>query len=271
MIETKEQVAAALARARVELDQALWELDKMPAFEPGAVAYAAHALNNYLTVIDGTTELISTELSSQPNPQVRLWVEGIKHASGMMGQLVAGLMSNATNLGGSQLRLEKVNLALLAERACYYYQRRATPKNIMLHCEASGGPVYVWADRVALAAILDNLLSNAVKYSPAGKPVRVAVAADSDTVVCTVTDEGPGLDGAAQAKLFQKGIRLGTVPTAGEPSTGYGLAVAKELVESLGGRIWCESTIGHGARFSFRVPRFREGPLAETGRTQPSS
>jgi signal transduction histidine kinase len=54
--------------------------------------------------------------------------------------------------------------------------------------------------------------------------------------------------------LFQRGVRLSPQPTGGEASNGYGLAVAKELINLVGGSIWCCSTPGHGACFAFRLP-----------------
>jgi signal transduction histidine kinase len=80
------------------------------------------------------------------------------------------------------------------------------------------------------------------------------VRRDQDSVICSVQDEGPGLSQEEQAQLFQRGVRLSPVPTGGEPSTGYGLAVAKELSERLHGAIWCVSAPGQGACFLFRLP-----------------
>ena len=79
------------------------------------------------------------------------------------------------------------------------------------------------------------------------------------SVVCSVSDDGPGLNEEDKAKLFQRGIKLSSVPTGGESSSGYGLAVAKELIDKLGGDLWCESTLGAGACFSFRLPAYQEG------------
>jgi signal transduction histidine kinase len=61
-----------------------------------------------------------------------------------------------------------------------------------------------------------------------------------------------------QAQLFQRGVRLSPVPTGGEPSSGFGLAVAKELMDQLGGTLWCSSVLTHGATFSARLPVARE-------------
>ena len=114
--------------------------------------------------------------------------------------------------------------------------------------------------------MLENLLSNAVKYSPSGKRIWVQLSAELDGVVCSVRDEGPGLSDEDQAKLFHRGAQLTPKPTGGESSTGYGFAVAKELIESLGGTIWCESVLGQGSCFSFRLPRYQEqlhGPVRD--------
>jgi signal transduction histidine kinase len=112
----------------------------------------------------------------------------------------------------------------------------------------------VWSDRVAVAAIIDNLLSNAVKYSPHRKSVKVHVDKIERDVLCSVQDEGPGLSMEDQARLFQRGVQLSAKPTGGEPSSGYGLAVTKELTEKLGGKISVDSSLGRGTCFSIRLP-----------------
>ncbi len=124
---------------------------------------------------------------------------------------------------------------------------------------APGPETFVWADAVATAVVLDNLMSNAVKYSPHGAEVRACVVSEPGHQVCSVRDQGPGLSPEQQAKLFQRGARLGSVPTGGEESTDYGLAVAKELIDRLGRELWCESEVGKGSCFSFRLPLYVEG------------
>jgi signal transduction histidine kinase len=156
------------------------------------------------------------------------------------------------------LRFEKVELPLLVQRACAHFQRVADRKKIRIIVEPDAGVPPVRADRVVVAAVLDNLVSNAIKYSPPGKQIRVRVRGEAGWGVCEVRDEGPGLSPADQARLFQRGVRLTPTPTGGEPSTGYGLAVAKELVGTLGGAIWCESVLGYGCCFSFRLPAYQE-------------
>ena len=105
-----------------------------------------------------------------------------------------------------------------------------------------------------MTAVLDNLVSNAVKYSPLHGRIRVRVRSERDGALCAVQDEGPGLSGEDQRRLFQPGVRLSAAPTGGEPASGYGLAIAKRFADQLGARLRCESTLGGGATFSLWLP-----------------
>jgi signal transduction histidine kinase len=249
----KEQVAASIKRAQADLEQALADLDEVPAFDPGVVTFAAHALSNYLTVSGGTVDLLLLSLREYPDPQVRAWIEGLGHATELMRHTVSQLMtSSAPN--DPKLRFLKWELLPLVQRACDHFRRFADPKQIVMECFGQTDIRPVWTDPVAVAAVLDNLVSNAIKYSPPGKHIWVEVRAEDAGAVCSVRDEGPGLSPEDQAKLFQRGVRLTPVPTAGEPSSGYGLAVAKDLVDRLGGQLWVTTSEGQGACFSFRLP-----------------
>jgi signal transduction histidine kinase len=253
---SEKEATEAILRAQAELEQALRELEKMPAIDPGAIAFSAHALNNYLSVIGGTVEFLLGLLVNHPDPQIRNWLEGLRHATELMGHTVSQLMTSSAPKD-AKLRFLKWDLAPLVRRTCNYYQRIADRKNIFIVCESASDIPPVWTDPVAVIAVLDNLLSNAVKYSFPGKKIWVQLRGENTSVVCSVLDEGPGLSQEDQAKLFRRGIRLNSVATGGESSSGYGLAVTKELIDKLGGDLWCESTLGAGACFSFRLPAYR--------------
>jgi two-component system, sensor histidine kinase and response regulator len=257
MAETKDKVASAIARAQLELEEALSELDVMSAYDTRSVAFTAHALNNYLTVTGGTVELILNRLADHPDAQVKVWLEGLQHVTDLMTRAVGQLMNSSTTTEPT-FRFDKTDLPLLVQRICNYYQRVAEKKAIRVVAVVSNDVPPVRTDRVAVAAVLDNLLSNAVKYSQPGKFIKVEVRGERNSAVCNVRDQGPGLSPEDQKKLFNKGVRLTPKPTGGESSMGYGLAVAKELIEKMSGEIWCESVLGQGSCFSIRVPAYEE-------------
>mgnify|MGYP003456848650 FL=1 len=110
------------------------------------------------------------------------------------------------------------------------------------------------ADATKIEQVLNNLVSNAVKYSHAGTAVRVSVGAVGKEIVVAVRDQGQGIPGAELSKLFQPFSRTSVKSTAGEKSTGLGLAITHKIVEGHGGRIWVDSRQGEGSTFSFSLP-----------------
>jgi signal transduction histidine kinase len=253
MLDTKQKVIASITDARTELESALSDLEKLPAFDSSSIPFTAHALSSFLTVTEGTIELLRRALPPDADPELSRLLNGLRHATHLMMHSVSQLM-NSSPVGDFRLRFEKMDLIRLVQRACAYYQRLALRKDIRVAVDATAEVPVVWSDRVAVASILDNLLSNAVKYSPPGKTITVSVRASDKKATCTVKDNGPGISAFDQNRLFQRGVRLSAQPTGGEASSGYGLAVAKDLVEQLGGAIWCESTLGKGAKFCFCLP-----------------
>ena len=257
MQEDKNQIVSGILRARSELEGVLHELEKLPPVSESSVHFAAHALSNYLSVTGGTIDLLKLMLAEHPDPKVGIGLDGLQQATNLMMHTVSQLV-NAQTDQDAEMRFEKVEMPLMAQRFRIYYQRLADHKQIRCLTVPTINVPPVWTDRVATAAVLDNLFSNAVKYSPAGKRVWVEVFSQEDGVVCRVRDEGPGLSQEDQARLFQRGVPLTTKPTGGEPTAGYGLAVAKQLIEKVGGTIWCESVLGQGACFAFRLPKYDE-------------
>jgi two-component system sensor histidine kinase/response regulator len=253
-----DRVAAAILNAQDELEKALEALEAVPVVDASHVRLVAHTLQNYLTVAAGHLFLLEQRLTQAPPGGVAGGVTeslaALKRATERMTHAALSL-ANGAGAAPAPWTWEAVDLTRGLERLVAYYQHLAAPKGLTIALEVP--PVAlppVWSDRVAAAAVLENLLSNAVKFSAPGRRVWVRSRRDGDTVVVTVADEGPGLSVEDQARLFQRGVRLTPRPTAGEPSSGYGLAVAKDLAVKLGGELWCDSVRGQGCAFSLRLP-----------------
>ena len=111
------------------------------------------------------------------------------------------------------------------------------------------------ADGIRVKQAVDNLVSNAIKFSPQGESIRVSLEREDDKARVEVADHGPGLTEADKERLFRRFTRLSARPTGGEPSTGLGLANARQLVELHGGTIGAESDgPGQGSRFWITLP-----------------
>jgi signal transduction histidine kinase len=103
-----------------------------------------------------------------------------------------------------------------------------------------------------LARVLHNLLSNAVRHTPADGTVRVEANRLGDRVHLWVEDEGEGIPPEDLTRVFDPFYRID--PARSGPGAGLGLALAKRIVEALGGRISAEGTGAAGARFAVELP-----------------
>jgi signal transduction histidine kinase len=113
----------------------------------------------------------------------------------------------------------------------------------------------VEADPARINHVLANLISNAVKYTPVGGKVLVAVKPDGDNINFYVTDNGKGIPGEYQERVFEKFFRIpGQEANSGE---GLGLAIAREIIAAHDGKISFESAEGKGTTFEFSLKRIR--------------
>ncbi len=112
-----------------------------------------------------------------------------------------------------------------------------------------------WADRERIEEVVANLLENALKYSPPSRPITLVGHATATDVIIRVVDGGAGIPRHEQGRVFSRFERLEDSRTRQAGGAGLGLYICQALVRAHGGAIWLESDMGHGATFSFRLPR----------------
>jgi two-component system, OmpR family, phosphate regulon sensor histidine kinase PhoR len=142
------------------------------------------------------------------------------------------------------------------QEAISQIQPLADVKGINLQTEFPPDPLVVQADSLLLQRALANLLENAIKYAPPESLVTLEVRDLKEEVQFSVKDQGPGIAPGDQAHLFEllyRGQNVGV-----ESGLGLGLAIVKRIINAHGGRIWVESSPGHGATFHFVLPRLMQ-------------
>lgn len=114
--------------------------------------------------------------------------------------------------------------------------------------------IYASIDRDFMQEVINNLIENAIKYTPAGW-ITVNVKADDYNVQIIVEDTGIGIPRDETEHIFQKFYRVDNSDTREIGGTGLGLALVKQRVELMNGKIWVESEQGKGSRFIVMLPR----------------
>jgi two-component system sensor histidine kinase BaeS len=125
----------------------------------------------------------------------------------------------------------------------------------MLAHEVEPGLPLLLADRQRLSQVLLNLVRNAITYTPTGGIVSLAACrAAGDYLVLSVADTGSGIAPADLQRIFERFYRADESRARSSGGFGLGLAIARDLVEAMGGTITAESTVGEGSCFNVVLP-----------------
>jgi signal transduction histidine kinase len=130
----------------------------------------------------------------------------------------------------------------------------ANEKGMSINLGPRGEIPFVDFDKNKIEQLLNNLISNAIKYSYPNTEINIEVKREGEFVLTKVIDQGQGIPEDELPDIFKAFQRASTKPTAGEKSTGLGLAIAKKIVEGHKGEIWVESKFGKGSTFYFTLP-----------------
>jgi signal transduction histidine kinase len=250
--ELREQTART-ERAREEAERQREIAVEADRLKTELLSIAAHDLRSPLQSVLGYAEMAG--LKTAPGSEIRDFVGRIHRAADRMLALINGLLDSAAlESGRVQLRIERLDLAALARGVVDAQRSTAARKGQQLALETPA-PIGVDADPERLREVLENLVSNAIKYAPPLSAIAVRVFREDGQGIFDVTDQGPGLSEEDKLRLFGRFQRLSARPTAGEPSSGLGLSIVKQLVELQGGRVWAESDgPGRGSRFAIARP-----------------
>ncbi|RIV26875.1 PAS domain-containing sensor histidine kinase [Fibrisoma montanum] len=248
--EKAEADALEIERSNLEIRLRNRDLKKLNEEKNELLQVVSHDLKNPLYNIQHEARAILTS----PDEAER-HAGGVLQCADKMLRLITNFLSiHAIEAGRITLQIEPVDVSEKLNRVLTSYQETVRHKTIRVQTDLPGQPVFTLADRAALYQILDNLISNAIKYSPTGGQVHLSVSASAGAVMVRIQDEGVGVPLDEVDRLFQKFTKLSTRPTAGESSSGLGLAIARKLVKLLHGDIWYEHHPGQGATFVIELP-----------------
>ena len=119
--------------------------------------------------------------------------------------------------------------------------------NLKLEFIDSKEGIFIEADKNRINQVISNLLSNAIKFTDEGT-VSISAVPNTNQIVVSITDTGPGIDSEILPKLFRK------FATKSRTGTGLGLFISKSIIEAHNGKIWGKNNPRKGATFGFSLP-----------------
>lgn len=215
----------------------------------------AHDLRNPLASIRGLAEFLQDGTVGQLTPDQLDLVNTIHEASqGMLAMVNELLDLSVIESGELKIQPEERPIAELLTKAIYLNNINAGKKGSRIEFSSPPHVTMLRIDADKIRQVLDNLLSNAIKFSPPNSVVSVSTESNDACYAVLVKDQGPGIPENERHKLFQDFGQTSVKPTAGEKSTGLGLAICKRIMEAHGGGIEAETTGAGGGVFKITFP-----------------
>jgi signal transduction histidine kinase len=229
------------------------ELKELNSTKDKLFSIIAHDLRSPFNSILGFSELLSENIRDYDIEKSEEFIAIInstaKHTLALLDNLLdwAKIQTGQMDYKPMSLRLQPVIQEIID-----ILNSSATIKNIKLNY-AQSEDFIVHADPNMLKTILRNLIQNSIKFTNPGGKVDIYVVSKEKQVEVTVADNGTGMNETTRNKLFKKNANFTSFGTANESGSGLGLILCKEFVKDLGGKIWVESEVGKGSRFTFTL------------------
>ena len=267
----------ATAMPITELQQDYNQLSERFARTTNALASAAHDLKTPLAILNGYIELLQSEKLGPLNEKQRDVIGDMRTSGQRLQNFIQDFLSyTVLETGELRMQYEPGDMNATLSEVCRLWSPRFQERGLALYFLANEKVPGFSFDSPKIQRVISNLLENASKFTPSGGTVwlhaepymwerrsatKPAVERERrrhplsvpNAVKVSVSDTGPGIPPEYHLEVFDDFFRLpGTENTS--DGMGLGLAIARRLVNGMGGKLWVESEPGNGCKFSFLVP-----------------
>jgi signal transduction histidine kinase len=249
------QAAIALQNARLfeEIQRAYRDLQELDHMKSEFINIAAHELRTPLAILMGHADLLQEDIQ---DADARRRVQVIVRNALRLRDLINDMLDmRRLQMAEARVRLETFGVEELIAAALLDFRPMAERKSIQIHADVPEDLAPVRSDRQRILITLNNLLKNAIEFTPAGGQVGVQALERDQELQVSVWDTGVGIPAEQFDRIFKPFYQIEASLTREHEGMGLGLSIAKGMVELCGGRIWVESELGQGSRFTFTIPK----------------
>lgn len=218
------------------------------------ISIASHELSAPVAALEGQLSMIVEDTEGKLDKKTRhSLLEDAYQSSIRLATLVKDLLNvSRIEQGRMPFNPKFIDLREVIQSAFDNQMIRARDTRLKLIYKKPNKVLKVWADPDRINEVVTNLLTNAIKFTSRGG-ITIENSEEKGYVITSVKDTGIGIKKEQIPYLFQKFHQVDTSKKG--QGTGLGLYISKEIVEKLGGKIWIESEVGKGSKFSFTLSK----------------
>jgi signal transduction histidine kinase len=215
------------------------------------VSDIAHELRSPLTNVRGYLEAIKDGVLKPDTATIT----SIYDETILLSRLVNDLQElSLAEAGELKLYRQPEDLAELIRQSINAVQAKAVEKGLELSSNIPADLPQVNIDFLRIKQVLLNLLENALAHTAAGGTINVSARLNPDFVEVSVSDTGDGIPAEEVNNIFERFHRVDKSRSRSTGGSGLGLTIARYIIEEHTGKIWVQSELGEGSRFSFTLP-----------------
>jgi signal transduction histidine kinase len=252
---TQSTLAIQNARLFREIEDKSKQIEAANRHKSEFLANMSHELRTPLNAIIGFSEVLGERMFGELNEKQAEYTDDILSSGRHLLSLINDILDlSKVEAGRMELEVEKFDLPMAIDNALTLIRERAMRHGIKIHQSVDARVGEFQGDERKIKQILLNLLSNAVKFTPEGGRVDVDAVMVDGAVIVSVKDSGIGIAKGDQEAIFEEFRQASGNYAQKREGTGLGLTLTKKFVEMHGGKIWVESEVGKGSKFTFTLP-----------------
>ena len=241
----------------VQVEHALREragaLAEADAIKGRFLANMSYEFRTPLTSIAGFAELLKQGIAGELTEQAQDYVDAIAKSADRLSQQINTVLDFSQSEAGALPIIRKpVDVKAMLDGVAQAVEAEVRDRSMKLVCDIQASAGEIAGDEKRLLQALGHLTDNAIQYGRAGGTLLLHASGDRQNVMLVVSDDGPGMDARQQAAALDGFGRSQSGETAAQ---GLVLPLARQLVESHGGKLSLESRLGEGTTVTIKLPR----------------
>lgn len=244
-----------LVQYQKKIEEQISQLKKLDKIKSNFLNITSHELRTPISAIKGYIQLILKQKLGEINEEQKKSLEVALRNANRLDHLIQDIL-DISRLDSGTMRFipEPTNVKIMIEETVETMQSSADAKHIKINTTVEEYLPDLTIDQERIKQVIINLLNNAIKFSLDNSSINVNIRKEQDDILFEVQDFGRGIPKDQHDNIFDAFYQVKANGDKRLGGVGLGLAISRGIILAHGGRIWVESILGNGSKFTFLLP-----------------